>query len=156
MKVLSQHCKKIKKLTIVRKPTEDEMADVEGTVTQNGLVDLSQGCLEMIFLLVNVTDVAMSNEEGTQTGLVSLAQNCDKLENLTLIIPCITNSTLESIGRYSRNLREFWLILDDGERMKGLNIDDGIRSLLQGCHQLTHLNLSLQPGVLTDAGLSYI
>ncbi|EYU41258.1 hypothetical protein ABFS82_06G135100 [Erythranthe guttata] len=125
LEVLAQFCKGIKRLRIERGADEQEMEDVEGMVTQRGLIALSQNCLELEYLAVYVSD--------------------------------ITNSALECIGAYSKNLSDFRLVLlDREERITDLPLDNGVRSLLKGCDKLRRFALYLRPGGLTDVGLSYI
>ncbi|KAK6135909.1 hypothetical protein DH2020_030396 [Rehmannia glutinosa] len=125
LEVLAQYCKRMKRLRIERGADEQDMEDVEGVVSQRGLIALARGCLELEYLAVYVSD--------------------------------ITNASLESMGTYSKNLCDFRLVLlDREERITDLPLDNGVRSLLMGCHKLRRFALYLRPGGLTDVGLSYI
>ncbi|KAL0452766.1 UNVERIFIED_CONTAM: Coronatine-insensitive protein 1 [Sesamum latifolium] len=122
LEVLAQHCKRMKRLRIER---GEDMEDVEGVVSQRGLIALAKGCLELEYLAVYVSD--------------------------------ITNASLECLGRYSKNLCDFRLVLlDREERITDLPLDNGVRSLLTGCQELRRFALYLRPGGLTDVGLCYI
>lgn len=125
MEVLAQCCKRMKRLRVERGADEQEMEDLEGIVTQRGLIALAQGCLELEYLAVYVSD--------------------------------ITNEALECIATYSKNLSDFRLVLlDREERITDLPLDNGVRSLLIGCHKLRRFALYLRSGGLTDVGLGYI
>ncbi|XP_031108844.1 coronatine-insensitive protein 1 [Ipomoea triloba] len=125
LEVLARHCKRLKRLRIERGADEQEMEDEEGAVSQTGLMALAQGCLELEYLAVYVSD--------------------------------ITNEALEYIGTHSKKLCDFRLVLlDREERITDLPLDNGVRSLLIGCHMLRRFALYLRPGGLTDMGLSYI
>ncbi|KAI3470847.1 hypothetical protein Pfo_027510 [Paulownia fortunei] len=125
LEVLAQFCKRMKRLRIERGADEQDMEDVEGVVSQRGLIALAQGCLELEYLAVYVSD--------------------------------ITNASLECMGTHSKNLCDFRLVLlDREERITDLPLDNGVRSLLMGCHKLRRFALYLRPGGLTDVGLSYI
>lgn len=125
LEVLAQFCKKMKRLRIERGADEHEMEDEEGVVSQRGIIALAQGCLQLEYLAVYVSD--------------------------------ITNASLECMGTYSKNLCDFRLVLlDREERIADLPLDNGVRSLLIGCHKLRRFALYLRPGGLTDVGLGYV
>ncbi|PON36296.1 Leucine-rich repeat domain containing protein [Parasponia andersonii] len=125
LEVLAQSCKRLKRLRIERGDDEQGMEDEEGVVSQRGLIALAQGCLELEYVAVYVSD--------------------------------ITNSALECIGTYSKNLCDFRLVLlDREERITDLPLDNGVRALLMGCGKLRRFALYLRPGGLTDRGLEYI
>ncbi|KAG6734979.1 hypothetical protein I3842_01G297100 [Carya illinoinensis] len=125
LEVLARSCKRLKRLRIERGADEQGMEDEEGVVSQRGLIALAQGCLELEYLAVYVTD--------------------------------ITNASLEYIGKYSKNLCDFRLVLlDREESITDLPLDNGVRDLLRGCEKLKRFALYLRPGGLTDVGLSYV
>ncbi|XP_030534398.1 coronatine-insensitive protein 1 [Rhodamnia argentea] len=125
LEVLGQSCKRLKRLRIERGADEQGMGDEGGLVSQRGLIALAQGCLELEYLAVYVSD--------------------------------ITNSSLECIGTYSKNLCDFRLVLlDREEKITDLPLDNGVRALLRGCEKLRRFALYLRPGGLTDVGLGYI
>ncbi|XP_019151379.1 PREDICTED: coronatine-insensitive protein 1-like [Ipomoea nil] len=125
LEVVASSCKRLRRLRIERGDDEQGMEDVEGVVTQRGLIALAQGCFELEYLAVYVTD--------------------------------ITNEALAYIGKYLKNLCDFRLVLlAQEEIITDLPLDNGVRSLLKGCHNLIRFALYLRPGGLTDVGLGYI
>lgn len=125
LEVLARSCKRLKRLRIERGADEQGMEDEGGLVSQRGLIALAQGCLELEYLAVYVSD--------------------------------ITNSSLECMGTYSKNLCDFRLVLlDREERITDLPLDNGVRALLRGCEKLRRFALYLRQGGLTDVGLGYI
>jgi coronatine-insensitive protein 1 len=125
LEALSRHCKKLTRLRIERGADEQEMEDEEGLVSQRGLTALANGCSNLEYLAVYVSD--------------------------------ITNASLESIAQNLKNLNDFRLVLlDRQDQITDLPLDDGVRSLLQGCRMLRRFALYLRPGGLTDVGLGYI
>ncbi|XAR65900.1 hypothetical protein NMG60_11011896 [Bertholletia excelsa] len=125
LEVLARCCKRLRRLRIERGADEQGMGDEGGLVTHQGLTALAQGCLELEYLAVYVSD--------------------------------ITNASLECIGTHSKNLFDFRLVLLDREaKIADLPLDNGVRALLQGCHQLRRFALYLRQGGLTDVGLGYI
>ncbi|KAI3668756.1 hypothetical protein L1987_88239 [Smallanthus sonchifolius] len=73
LQVLSQFCKKLRRIKIER--GDDE----EGFVSQTGLISLSQGCLELECLHVNLTDV-------TNEALESVGTHLKKLYDFRMIL----------------------------------------------------------------------
>ncbi|XP_059666372.1 coronatine-insensitive protein 1-like [Cornus florida] len=125
LEVLAQCCKRLRRLRIEHGADEQGLEDAEGVVSQRGLIALAQGCLELEYMAVHVSD--------------------------------ITNESLEYIGTYLKNLFDFRLVLLDlEERITDLPLDNGVRALLSGLHNLRRFALYLRPGGLTDLGLSYI
>ena len=57
LEVLARHCKKLKRLRIERGADEQGLEDEEGLVSQRGLIALAQGCLELEYLAVYVSDI---------------------------------------------------------------------------------------------------
>lgn len=101
----------------------------------------------------------MEDEGGlvSPRGLIALAQGCLELEYLAVYVSDISNSSLEYIGTYSKNLCDFRLVLlEREERITDLPVDNGVRALLRGCDKLRRFALYLRPGGLTDVGLGYI
>lgn len=101
----------------------------------------------------------MEDEGGlvSPRGLIALAQGCLELEYLAVYVSDISNSSLEYIGTYSKNLCDFRLVLlEREERITDLPLDNGVRALLRGCDKLRRFALYLRPGGLTDVGLGYI
>ncbi|KAJ8764007.1 hypothetical protein K2173_004882 [Erythroxylum novogranatense] len=125
IEVLARSCKHLKRLRVERGADEQEMEDEEGKVSHRGLIALAQGCLELEYIAIYVSD--------------------------------ITNSALEHVGFYLKNLTDFRLVLLDREKIiTDLPLDDGVRELLRGCFKLRRFGLYLRPGGLTNRGLRYI
>ncbi|KAF9598832.1 hypothetical protein IFM89_031500 [Coptis chinensis] len=125
LEVVAQSCKRLKRLRIERGEDEEGMEDEQGVVSQRGLSALAEGCVDLEYLAVHVSD--------------------------------ITNSSLESIGRFCKNLCDFRLVLlEREENITELPLDNGVRALLMGCQKLKRFALYLRPGGLTDVGLGYI
>ncbi|KAI3519809.1 hypothetical protein L1887_09025 [Cichorium endivia] len=125
LEVVAQCCKKLKRLRVERGADEQEMEDEEGIVSQRGLTAVAEGCLDLEYIAVYVSD--------------------------------ITNAALETMGMNLKKLRDFRMVLLDREEViTDLPLDNGIRSLLSGCHELRRFALYLRPGGLTDVGLEYI
>lgn len=125
LEVVAQCCKKLKRLRVERGADEQEMEDEEGIVSQRGMTAVAEGCLELEYIAVYVSD--------------------------------ITNAALETMGMNLKKLRDFRMVLLDREEViTDLPLDNGIRSLLSGCHELRRFALYLRPGGLTDVGLEYI
>ena len=86
-----------------------------------------------------------------------MAKGCLELEYMAVYVSDITNEALEVIGTYLKNLSDFRLVLlDREERITDLPLDNGVRALLRGCHNLRRFALYVRPGGLTDVGLSYV
>lgn len=125
LEVVSQTCRKLKRLRIERGDDDQGLEDAQGTVSHQGLIAIAEGCPDLEYLAVYVSD--------------------------------ITNSALVSIGTHSKNLSDFRLVLlDTQERITELPLDNGVRSLLQGCTKLRRFALYLRTGGLTDVGLGYL
>ncbi|KAJ3680752.1 hypothetical protein LUZ60_015241 [Juncus effusus] len=125
LEVVSQHCKKLKRLRIERGEDDQELEDENGKVSQIGLTAISIGCPNLEYIAVYASD--------------------------------ISNSALESIGVYNKNLIDFrFVLLDKEERITELPLDNGVRALLQGCKKLRRFSFYVRPGGLSDIGLKYI
>ncbi|KAL2227453.1 coronatine-insensitive protein 1 [Sesamum indicum] len=138
-----------------------EVLETRNVIGDRGLEVLAQYCKRMKRLRIErgADEQDMEDVEGvvSQRGLIALAQGCLELEYLAVYVSDITNASLECMGTYSKNLCDFRLVLlDREERITDLPLDNGVRSLLMGCHKLRRFALYLRPGGLTDVGLSYI
>ncbi|KAL8050242.1 hypothetical protein ABFX02_06G070200 [Erythranthe guttata] len=138
-----------------------EILETRNVIGDRGLEVLAQSCKSMKRLRIErgADEQDMEDEEGvvSQRGLIALAQGCLQLEYLAVYVSDITNASLECMGAHSKNLRDFRLVLlDREERITDLPLDNGVRSLLMGCHKLRRFALYLRPGGLTDVGLGYI
>ncbi|KAL3645286.1 Coronatine-insensitive protein 1 [Castilleja foliolosa] len=133
-----------------------ETLQTRDVIGDRGLKVLAQFCKKMKRLKILPR---ADEQEGvvSQRGLIALAQGCLELEYLAVYVSDITNASLECMGTHSKNLRDFRLVLLDREEViTDLPLDNGVRSLLIGCHELRRFALYLRPGGLTDLGLSYI
>ncbi|CAA2988204.1 Hypothetical predicted protein [Olea europaea subsp. europaea] len=170
--VVAQICKKLKRLRIER---GDDMEDVEGVITQRGLISLSQGCLELEFLAIPVSEITNASLECVCThlkklysfrlvliekqetranfpldnGVRSLLMGCNKLTGLTLyLLPgALTDVGLSYIGKYSPKVK--WMLLGFvGES------DNGILEFSKNLPSLQKLELRgclFSEGALGDA-----
>ncbi|XP_022890134.1 coronatine-insensitive protein 1-like [Olea europaea var. sylvestris] len=127
-------------------------------IGDRGLEVLAQFCKRMKRLKFERGD---ENEEAegviSHKGLIALSRGCIELEHLSLYVSDITNASLKCVGTYLKNLQNFRLVLiEKQEKFADFPLDNGVRSLLMGCHKLRRFALCLRPGGLTDVGLSYI
>ncbi|KAI3791977.1 hypothetical protein L2E82_05845 [Cichorium intybus] len=116
LEVVAQCFKKLKRLRVERGADEQEMEDEEGIVSQRGLTAVAEGCLDLEYIAVYISD--------------------------------ITNAALETMGMNLKKLRDFRMVLLDREEViTDLPLDNGIQSLLSGCHELEDLHsISNQEG----------
>jgi coronatine-insensitive protein 1 len=138
-----------------------EVLETRNVIGDRGLEVLARCCKRLRRLRIErgADEQEMDNEEGvvSHTGLVCLALGCPELEYLAVYVSDIANASLEFIGTHLKNLCDFRLVLlEQGERISELPLDNGVRALLQGCNKLRRFALYLRPGGLTDVGLSYI
>ncbi|CAN7008159.1 unnamed protein product [Brassica oleracea var. botrytis] len=162
LEVLAQHCKKLKRLRIERGADEQGMEDEEGLVSQRGLIALAQGCQELEYMAVYVSDITNESLESIGTHLKNLCDFrlvlLDREERITdlpldngvrsLLIGCkklrrfafylrqggLTDVGLSYIGRYSPNVR--WMLLGYvGET------DEGLMEFSRGCPSLQKLEM---------------
>lgn len=162
LEALARYCKKIKKLRIERGEDDQGIEDIEGFVSQRGLIALGQGCLELEYLAVYVSDITnaalecfgayaknlrnfrlvlLDREERItdlplDNGVRSLLIGCDKLQRFALYLRPggLTDLGLSYIGSYSPKVR--WMLLGYvGESDKGL-ID-----FSRGCPSLQKLEI---------------
>ncbi|KAI3838142.1 hypothetical protein MKX03_000660 [Papaver bracteatum] len=126
LELLSQNCKRLKKLRIeLGADDEQGIEEGQGVVTHRGLSALAQGCVELEHLTVYVSDI-------TNEPLELMGMHWKNLCDFRLILH------------------------DRGRMMTELPLDNGIRALLKGCPTLTRLSLYLCTGGMTDLGLGYI
>ncbi|XP_050155565.1 coronatine-insensitive protein 1 [Malus sylvestris] len=146
--------------TLIQRCPNLEVLETRNVIGDRGLDVLARSCKRLRRLRIERgADEGMEDEEGvvSQRGLMALAQGCLELEYLAVYVSDITNTSLEYIGTYSKNLSDFRLVLlDREETITDLPLDNGVRALLRGCHKLRRFALYLRPGGLTDLGLSYI
>ncbi|KAK9062529.1 hypothetical protein SSX86_019716 [Deinandra increscens subsp. villosa] len=179
LQVLSQFCKKLRRVKIER--GDDE----EGFVSQTGLISLAQGCLELECLHVNLTDITNEALESVGThlkklydfrmilldkeeritelpldnGIRALLSGCNRLERLGVYLRPggLTDVGLGYIGQYAQNVR-YMLLGFTGES------DAGLVELSKGCPKLQKLEVrgcgfseqALCTFVLNVASLRYL
>ncbi|CAA6661704.1 unnamed protein product [Spirodela intermedia] len=121
LEIVAERCKKLRRLRIER--GEDEYEDEQGKVSQRGLSAVAQGCPELEYLAVYVSDI-------TNAALASLGTFSKKLRDFRLVLldreERITDLPLDSgvraLLRGCTSLRRFALYLRQG----GLT-DTGLR-----------------------------
>ncbi|KAF3433521.1 hypothetical protein FNV43_RR24623 [Rhamnella rubrinervis] len=162
LEVLAWSCKRLKRLRIERGADEQGMEDEGGLVSQRGLIALAQGCLELEYLAVYVSDISNASLEyiGTYSknlcdfrlvllereeritdlpldnGVRALLRGCEKLRRFALYLRPggLTDVGLGYIGRYSQNVR--WMLLGYvGES------DAGLLEFSRGCPSLQKLEM---------------
>ncbi|XP_050209826.1 coronatine-insensitive protein 1 [Mercurialis annua] len=162
LEVLASSCKRLKRLRIERGADEQEMEDEEGMVSQRGLIAIAQGCLELEYMAVYVSDItnAALEQIGTHlknlnnfrlvlldreeritdlpldNGVRSLLMQCEKLRRFALYLRPggLTDVGLGYVGKYSINVR--WMLLGYvGES------DNGLLAFSRGCPSLQKLEM---------------
>ncbi|KAK9061040.1 hypothetical protein SSX86_018220 [Deinandra increscens subsp. villosa] len=162
MEVLARSCKKMKRLRIERGADEQEMEDEEGVVSQRGLTAIAQGCLDLEYIAVYVSDITNAALESMgmnlknlcdfrmvlldkeevitdlplDNGIRSLLSGCSKLRRFALYLRPggLTDVGLTYIGQYSQNIR--WMLLGYlGES------DTGLLGFSRGCPSLQKLEV---------------
>ncbi|KAI3793202.1 hypothetical protein L1987_35817 [Smallanthus sonchifolius] len=162
MEVLARSCKKMKRLRIERGADEQDMGDEEGVVSQRGLTAIAQGCLDLEYIAVYVSDITNSALESMgmnlknlsdfrmvlldkeevitdlplDNGIRSLLSGCKKLRRFALYLRPggLTDVGLTYIGQHSQNIR--WMLLGYlGES------DSGLLGFSRGCPSLQKLEV---------------
>ncbi|MED6173011.1 Coronatine-insensitive protein 1 [Stylosanthes scabra] len=157
LEVLARCCKRLKRLRIERDSDE-----VGTSVTHKGLIALSEGCPELEYMAVYVSDmtnaclehigthsrnlydfrlVLLDNREKItdlplDNGVKALLMGCDKLVRFALYLRPggLTDKGLGYIGQYSQNLR-YMLLGYLGES------DAGLLEFSKGCPNLQKLEM---------------
>ncbi|KAL2333333.1 hypothetical protein Fmac_014546 [Flemingia macrophylla] len=162
LEVLGRCCKRLKRLRIERGDDDQGMEDEEGTVSHRGLIALSQGCSELEYMAVYVSDITNASLEHIGThlknlsdfrlvlldheekitdlpldnGVRALLRGCDKLKRFALYLRRggLTDVGLGYIGQYSPHVR--WMLLGYvGES------DAGLLEFSKGCPSLQKLEM---------------
>ncbi|XP_051138381.1 coronatine-insensitive protein 1-like isoform X2 [Andrographis paniculata] len=162
LEVVAEFCKKMKRLRIERGADEQDIEDVEGVVSQRGLIALARGCLDLEYLAVYVSDITNASLEcmgahsknlrdfrlvlldreehitdlPLDNGVRSLLTGCPELRRFALYLRSggLTDVGLGYIGRYSPNVR--WMLLGCvGES------DEGLVEFSKGCPSLQKLEM---------------
>lgn len=185
LEVLAQRCKKLKRLRIERGEDEQGLEDEQGMVSQRGLMAIAQGCPELEYIAVYVSDITNAAFESLGTysknlcdfrlvlldreeritdlpldnGVRALLQGCTKLRRFALYLRPggLTDVGLSYLGQYSDNVR--WMLLGYvGES------DSGLLEFSRGCPRIQKLELrgccfserALALAVLRLSSLRYI
>ncbi|XP_076948499.1 coronatine-insensitive protein 1-like [Bidens hawaiensis] len=162
LEVLARSCKKTKRLRIERGADEQELEDEEGVVSQRGLTAIAEGCLELEYIAVYVSDITNAALESMgmslknlcdfrlvlldkeevitdlplDNGIRSLLSGCTKLRRFALYLRPggLTDVGLTYIGQHSQNIR--WMLLGYlGES------DSGLLGFSRGCPSLQKLEV---------------
>ncbi|XP_071685706.1 coronatine-insensitive protein 1-like [Rutidosis leptorrhynchoides] len=162
MEILSTYCKKLKRLRIERGADELELEYEEGVVSQRGLTAIAQGCLNLEYIAVYVSDITnaalecvglhlknlvdfrmvlLDREEviadlPLDNGVRSLVSSCHNLRRFALYLRPggLTDVGLTYIGQYSQNIK--WMLLGYvGES------DKGLLGFSKGCPSLQKLEV---------------
>ncbi|XP_057510484.1 coronatine-insensitive protein 1-like [Actinidia eriantha] len=161
LEVLARCCKSLRRLRIERGADEPGMEDERGLVSHSGLMALAQGCLELQYLAVYVSDITNASleyfgrysknlcdfrlvlleREGVSDlplddGVRALLQGCNKLRRFALYLRPggLTDVGLGYIGKYSPNVK--WMLLGSlGES------DAGLLEFSKGCPSLQKLEI---------------
>ncbi|KAJ4720002.1 Coronatine-insensitive protein 1 [Melia azedarach] len=162
LEVLARSCKRLKRLRIERGADEQGMEDEEGLVSQRGLIALAQGCLELEYIAIYVSDITNASLEyiganlknlcdfrlvlldreekiadlPLDHGVRALLMGCEKLRRFGLYLRQggLTDMGLRYIGEYSQNVR--WMLLGCvGET------DEGLIAFSRGCPNLQKLEM---------------
>lgn len=141
--------------------TNIEVLEVTNVIGDRGLEVVAENCKKLRRLRVErgEDEVGLEDEQGSVShkGLSVIAQGCPSLEYIAMYASDMTNSALESVGKFCKNLRDFRLVLlDKEEQVTDLPLDNGVMALLLGCQKLRRFGFYLRPGGLTDIGLGYI
>lgn len=162
LELLARCCKKLRRLRIERGADEQEMEDEGGLVSHQGLMALAQGCLDLEYVAVYVTDITNACLEyiGTHlknlsdfrlvlldreetiadlpldNGVRALLQGCHKLRRFALYLRPggLTDVGLSYIGQHSPHVR--WMLLGSVGQS-----NEGLLEFSRGCPSLQKLEL---------------
>lgn len=162
LEILGHNCKKLKRLRVERGSDEQDLEDEGGLVTQCGLMALAQGCLDLEYVAVYVSDITNAALDcfGTYSknlfdfrlvlldrehpvpdlpldnGVRALLRGCEKLRRFALYLRSggLTDVGLGYIGQYSQNVR--WMLLGRVGQS-----DSGLIELSKGCLSLNKLEI---------------
>ncbi|KAK6929445.1 Transport inhibitor response 1 domain [Dillenia turbinata] len=162
LEVLAQCCRRLRRLRIERGADDQGMEDEEGLVSQRGLMALAQGCLELEYLAVYVSDITNLSLEYVGTylknlcdfrlvlldreavirdlpldnGVRALLRGCQKLIRFALYLRSggLSDIGLKYVGQYSENVR--WMLLGYVGQT-----DEGLLEFSKGCPSLQTLEM---------------
>lgn len=162
LEVVAQTCRRLRRLRVERGEDEQGLEDEQGMVSHRGLSAIAQGCPELEYLAVYVSDIMNSALESMGThcknlcdfrlvllereeritelpldsGVRALLRGCTKLRRFALYLRPggLTDIGLRYLGEYSGNIR--WMLLGHvGES------DEGLLRFARGCSKLQKLEL---------------
>lgn len=138
-----------------------EVLEARNVIGDKGLEAVANNCKKLKRLRVErgADEPTLEDEQGwiSHKGISSVAQGCPLLEYIAVYVSDMCNSTLETVGKCCKKLKDFRLVLlDKEEQITDLPLDNGVKALLQGCNKLNRFAFYVRPGGLTDIGLSYI
>lgn len=162
LEVVAQTCRKLRRLRIERGEDEHGLEDEQGIVSQRGLSALAQGCLELEYVAVYVSDITNAALESIGThsknlrdfrlvlldrqeritelpldnGVRALLSGCQKLRRFAFYLRhgALSDIGLGYIGEFSGNIK--WMLLGCvGET------DAGLLQFARGCRNLQKLEL---------------
>jgi len=141
---LLSYCHSLEELEL-RSVVGDRGMDVVGkTCTQLKRIRVEQDSSEIPGLVSHI-------------GMTALVEGCRELEFLVMYLSNITNRALAAVGHRLTKLTDFRIVLLHVlDEVEDLPLDQGVRSLLQGCQNLTRFSVYLRHGGLSDRGLAYI
>nr|GEV17944.1 hypothetical protein [Tanacetum cinerariifolium] len=126
LQVIGQFCKKLRKLNAYT----TKLPLVYELVLDTGLIALAQGCLELEYLHIAVTDISNETMECIGTHL----KNVRDFHMILSIKDGLTDVGLGYIGKYDQNLR-YLSLSNVGES------DAGLVELSMGCPKLRELEM---------------
>ncbi|KAL5710427.1 Coronatine-insensitive protein 1 [Ranunculus cassubicifolius] len=162
LEVVSRSCRRLKRIRIERGADEEDMEDEQGVVSQRGLSALAQGCNELLYIAIHVSDInnacleaigtycknlrdfrlvllereAHITELPLDNGVRALLMGCEELRRFAFYVRngALTDVGLGYIGKYSNNIR--WMLLGlVGES------DEGLIEFSKGCPNLQKLEM---------------
>ncbi|GAB2216471.1 hypothetical protein Droror1_Dr00024245 [Drosera rotundifolia] len=160
--IVSQTCKKLKRLRIERGADEQGMEDIEGVITQRGLISLSLGCHDLEYFAFYASDITnealesiganmknlsdfrlvlLDREEKItdlplDKGVRALLMGCQNLKRFAFYLRSggLTDLGLSYIGQYSQHVT--WMLLGYVGQS-----DEGILAFSRGCPSLEKLEM---------------
>ncbi|CAI9773412.1 unnamed protein product [Fraxinus pennsylvanica] len=124
LEVVAAICKKMKRLRIYKR-TKDQ--NVEGWITEEGLIALSKGCSELEYLTIYMSSI-------TNEALKCVGNNMKKLCDFRLML----------------------FVVNPQQKLRQRVLDIGVESLLKGCPDLKRLSLLFYTYWLTGNGIKSI
>ncbi|KAL6649637.1 hypothetical protein ACP70R_013861 [Stipagrostis hirtigluma subsp. patula] len=163
LEVVAQTCKKLQRLRVERGDDDQGgLEDEQGRISQVGLMAIAQGCPELTYWAIHVSDItnaaleaigtfsrnlndfrlvlldreAHITESPLDNGVRGLLRGCTKLQRFAFYVRpgVLSDVGLGYIGEFSKNIR-YMLLGNVGES------DDGLVQFSRGCPSLQKLEL---------------